>query len=81
MIGLSMLYRGRHAWEEDDLGVCGLGHGLHGFEVSDLHSWCAGQDVGGLAHQFCGLDLCGFTSLVDVLAVSSNTWYTHQHER
>ena len=24
--------------QKDDLGVCGFGHGLHGFEVSDLHS-------------------------------------------
>lgn len=26
--------------EEDDLGVGGLGHGLHGFQVADLHGWC-----------------------------------------
>lgn len=32
--------------QEDDFGVCALGHGLHGFEVADLHGGCGGENVG-----------------------------------
>ena len=39
------------------LAVGGLGHGLHGLEISDLHGGGAGQDVGGLAHEFGALNL------------------------
>lgn len=31
--------------EEDDFGVCRLGHGLHGLEVADLHSRSGRKDV------------------------------------
>lgn len=43
--------------QEDDLGVGGLGHGLHGLEVADLHGRGGREDVGGLAHELGGLDL------------------------
>lgn len=43
--------------QEDDLAVGGLGHGLHSFEVTDLHGGSGAQDVGGLAHQLGRLDL------------------------
>ena len=43
--------------EEDDLAVGRLGHGLHGFEVADLHRGRAAEDVGRLAHQFGAFDL------------------------
>lgn len=47
----------RGAGHEDDLAAGTLGHGLHGLQVADLHGRGAGQDVGGLAHEFGGLDL------------------------
>ena len=52
-----LLYRLVLRGQEDDLAVRRLGHRLHGFEISDLHGWCAGQDVGGLTHEFRGFDL------------------------
>jgi len=59
LIGLSQrrLHRLVLRRQEDDLAVGGFGHRLHGFKVSDLHGRRAGQDVGGLAHEFCGFDL------------------------
>jgi hypothetical protein len=47
--------------QEDDLGVCGLGHGLHSFEVADLHSGCGGEYV------------CRLTVIVSV-RVPQNKW-------
>ena len=42
-IGLRELLRRRTGTigrgQEDDFAVCCLRHGLHGFEVSDLHGW------------------------------------------
>lgn len=32
--------------QEDDFGVCALGHGLHGFEIADLHGGGRRQDIG-----------------------------------
>ena len=50
-------YSAIRARQEDDLRVGRLGHRLHGFQVSDLHCRGRGEDVGGLAHEFRGLDL------------------------
>lgn len=44
-------------WQEDNLGVCRLGHLLHRLEVPDLHGRRAAQDIGGLPHQLGGFDL------------------------
>jgi hypothetical protein len=46
-VGLSerSLYSHVLRGQEDDLGICRLGHGLHGLEVADLHSGCGGEDV------------------------------------
>ena len=53
--------RGAHRWagtgKEDDLAVGRLSHGLHGFEVADLHGRSGTEDVGGLTHQLGGFDL------------------------
>lgn len=43
--------------QENDLAVGGLGHGLHGFEITDLHGGSRAEDVGSLAHQLGGFDL------------------------
>lgn len=60
-IGISLrellLYRHRRAWKEDNLAVRRLGHSLHSFEVSDLHSWSRAQNIGGLPHQLGALNL------------------------
>ena len=40
-----ILHRLVLSWEEDDLGVCRLGHGLHSLEVADLHSRGGRKDV------------------------------------
>ena len=37
-----------HRRQEDDLAVGSLGHGLHGFEVSDLHGGSRGENIGSL---------------------------------
>lgn len=37
-----------HCGQEYDFAVCGLGHGLHCFQVSDLHGRGGGEDIGGL---------------------------------
>lgn len=37
-----------HCRQEDHFTVCGLGHGLHCFQVSDLHGRGGGEDIGGL---------------------------------
>jgi hypothetical protein len=34
--------------QENHLAVGGLGHGLHGLEVTDLHGRGGGEDIGGL---------------------------------
>jgi len=51
----------RRTWQENDLGICRFGHSLHCLQVPDLHGWSRGKDIGGLAHEFGGLDLgaCG----------------------
>ena len=43
-------------WQEDDLTVSRLSHSLHGFEISDLHSWCRAENVGSLSHELGGFD-------------------------
>jgi hypothetical protein len=45
--GLQILVR---AGQEDDLAVGRLGHGLHSFEVSNLHGGGRAQDIGSLSH-------------------------------
>lgn len=55
---LDVVHGATDARQEDDFGVCALGHCLHGLEVADLHGGGAGQDVGGLAHELGALDLC-----------------------
>ena len=42
--------------QEDNLAISRLRHRLHSLQVPNLHSWRGAQNVGGLAHQFCGLD-------------------------
>ena len=69
---LNSLIGGR---EEDDLAVGGLGHGLHSFEVSDLHGRSRRQDVGSLSHQLGGFDFGAGSDnlgLSDTLALSSH---------
>ena len=44
-------------WKEYHFRIRRLRHGLHRFQISDLHGWRRAQDVGGLSHQFCAFDL------------------------
>lgn len=42
--------------QEDNLAIRRLRHGLHSLKISDLHRGSRAQDIGGLAHEFRGLD-------------------------
>lgn len=48
IIGSLLHHRLVHCRQEDDLAISRLGHGLHGFEVANLHSRGGREDVGSL---------------------------------
>lgn len=75
-LGLEQLLRHGlvHRGQEDDLAVGGLGHGLHGLEVADLHGGCGGEDVGGLRH--IHVNECFQTVRFEVYIPDASAWPT-----
>lgn len=70
-----LLHRLVHGWQEDNLAVGSLRHGLHSFKVTDLHGRSRGQDIGSLTHQLGRLDLGAGgddLALTDSLGLSSH---------
>ena len=69
--GAELLLHGLvHRRQEDHLAVGSLGHGLHGFEVSDLHGGSRGEDIGSLVKSM-SVD-------VFILRGANGTYLTHQ---
>lgn len=65
----------RGSGKENDLAVGRLGHSLHSLEVTDLHGGGGAQDIGSLAHELGGFDLClggNDLTLTNTLALSSH---------